>query len=235
MSDDTSPAPASPADPDSIATAGGRLEPGTTDPIDAATVLLLRDADSGSEGGLEVFLLERHLKSDFAGGAYAFPGGKVDPTDLELDASRWTGVDPRRTMARVGARTPEHAVGLLVAAVRETFEEAGPLLAWHADGRPVTTDDLASDSFLEARQRLATRGEHWDWRPWLEAEDLVLDLGALRPFVGHPPRDAQAVRHPLPGRAPAGRPGRGAGPRRHRDDRLGVARAVGRAGGRGAG
>lgn len=183
MSDATSSGAVSPPDPDGVATASGRLVPGTTEPVDAATVLLLRDADSGSDGGLEVFLLERHLKSDFAGGAYAFPGGKVDPTDLELDPSRWTGVDPRRVMPRVGARTPEHAVGLLVAGVRETFEEAGPLLAWHGDGRPVTADDLASDSFLEARQRLATRGEHWDWRPWLAAEDLVLDLGALRPFA----------------------------------------------------
>lgn len=183
MSDDTIGDTVSPAEPAGVDTAGGRLVPGTTEPVDAATVLLLRDGDTGSDGGLEVFLLERHLKSDFAGGAYAFPGGKVDPSDLELAPSRWAGVEPRQVMARVGGRSPEHAVGLLVAAVRETFEEAGPLLARHGDGRPVTADDLASDSFLEARRRLAARGEPWDWRPWLEQEDLVLDLGALRPFA----------------------------------------------------
>ncbi len=146
-------------------------------------MLLLRDETSGGTGGLEVFLLERHLKSDFAGGAYAFPGGKVDPMDLQLPPERWTGLDPRQVMGRLGARTTDHAVGLLAAAARETFEEAGPLLAHHGDGRPVTAEDLASDSFLEARRRLATRGEHWDWRPWLEAEDLVLDLGALQVFA----------------------------------------------------
>jgi 8-oxo-dGTP pyrophosphatase MutT (NUDIX family) len=156
----------------------GRLIEGTTDPVDAATVLLLRD---GSDG-LEVFLLERHLKSDFAGGAYAFPGGKVDPGDRGLPPERWTGLAPSRVRDRIGARTDADAVGLWVAAVRETFEEAGLLLAHRADGAPLTAADLATDSFTEARQRLAARGEPWDWRPWLQDEDLVLDLGALAPF-----------------------------------------------------
>ena len=168
-----------PAETDGIATPGGRLVAGTTEPVDAATVLLLREASSG----LEVFLLERHLKSDFAGGAYAFPGGKVDAQDHALPRERWTGIVPEHVVDRVGARSPGHAVALLVAAVRETFEEAGPLLAHHADGRPVTAEDLASPAFLDARRRLAARGEHWDWRPWLEEQQLVLDLGALVPFA----------------------------------------------------
>lgn len=170
---------ATPAARSGVATAGGRLVEGTTDPVDAATVLLLR---SGSDG-MEVFLLERHLDSDFAGGAYAFPGGKVDPGDLALPADRWAGVDPARVVDAVGGRSPEHAAGILVAAVRETFEEAGPLLAHRGDGRPVTADDLATEPFREARRRLATRGQHWDWGPWLAEQDLVLDLGALRPFA----------------------------------------------------
>jgi len=160
-------------------TAGGRLVEGTTDPIDATTVLLLRPS---RDDGLEVFLLERHIQSDFAGGAYAFPGGKVDRADLEMDPARLTTFDPR-WLARLGARSHAHAVGLLVAGVRETFEEAGPLLAHRADGSPVTGDDLASPSFVDARTRLAARGAPWDWRPWLESEDLVLDLDALVPFA----------------------------------------------------
>lgn len=170
---------AAPTADEGVATRGGRLVESTTEPVDAATVLLLRQ---GADG-MEVFLLERHLKSDFAGGAYAFPGGKVDPQDLELPPERWSGVDPARIVDAVGARSPEHAVGILVAAVRETFEEAGPLLARHADGRPVTAEDLATEPFLEARRRLAARGEHWDWGPWLEQQGLVLDLGALVPFA----------------------------------------------------
>lgn len=166
---------------DGLATAGGRLIEGTTDPVDASTVLLLRDADDPAEG-FEVFLLERHVQSDFAGGAYAFPGGKVDATDHALSPDRWSGVDPVHMMALLGADSPAHAIALLVAAVRETFEEAGVLLARHADGSPVTGADLDEDSYVDARRRLATRGEHWDWRPWLEQQDLVLDLGALVPF-----------------------------------------------------
>ena len=41
----------------------------------------------------------------------------------------------------------------------------------------------SSEPFLEARRRLATRGEHWDWGPWLAEQDLVLDLGALHPVA----------------------------------------------------
>lgn len=161
----------------SVQTPGGRLEPGTTEPVDASTVLLVRDGD----GGLEVFLLQRHLDSDFAGGAYAFPGGKVDPSDRDLDPARWDGLEPSLVRDRVGARTDADALGLWVAAVRETFEEAGVLLA-RRGGAAVTADDLASDSFQQARQRLATRGEHWDWGPWLHDEDLVLNLSALVPL-----------------------------------------------------
>ena len=52
----------------------------TTPPLDAATVMMLRDG----EAGLEVFLLKRHGLSDVLGGAYVFPGGKVDADDAEL-------------------------------------------------------------------------------------------------------------------------------------------------------
>lgn len=165
---------------DGTATPGGMLVGGTTEPIDAATVLLLRDTPDGQ---VEVFLLERHLQSDFAGGAYVFPGGKVDAQDRELDGSRWTGVEPARVVDPLGARSPDHAVALLVAAVRETFEEAGPLLAHFADGTPVGAEHLATEAFVEARRRLAARGQPWDWRPWLAEQDLVLDLGAVVPFA----------------------------------------------------
>ena len=49
----------------------------STKPYLASTVLLVRDG----EDGLEVFLEKRHIKSDFVGGAYVFPGGRVDPED----------------------------------------------------------------------------------------------------------------------------------------------------------
>lgn len=148
-------------------------------PEDAATILIVRDGpDAGQRGSVEVFMLERHLKSDFAGGAYVFPGGKVDQADLELGDDRWTGVDVAERAAQLDG-DEAMTLGLYVAAVRETFEEAGVLLGTRA-GRPITADDLAEPDFVDARERLNVRGEAWDWRPWLAEHDIVLDLGALQ-------------------------------------------------------
>jgi 8-oxo-dGTP pyrophosphatase MutT (NUDIX family) len=159
-------------------TRAGRYTGGSAPAVDAASILLVRDRVRG-EGPLEVLLLERHLDSDFAGGALVFPGGKVDPQDRELDAARWTGRNPKGWRERLGTETDAEARGLLVAAVRETFEEVGVLLATDEEEQPVTADQLRSASFRKARQRLCSRDERWDWRRWLEDEALVLDLRAL--------------------------------------------------------
>jgi 8-oxo-dGTP pyrophosphatase MutT (NUDIX family) len=144
--------------------------------VDATTIVLVRDAPTGD---IEVLLLERHLDSDFAGGALVFPGGKVDAGDRELAPERWSGADLTRWRELLGADTHSDALGLLVAGVRETFEEAGVLFAHREDGSSVGATDLISPGFVEARRRLASRGERFDWRPWLVEERLVLDLGAL--------------------------------------------------------
>ncbi|MBW3664648.1 MAG: NUDIX domain-containing protein [Actinobacteria bacterium] len=143
----------------------------------SATVMLLR----GGDERLEVLMLERHLDSDFAGGAYAFPGGKVDDTDRSLDAGRWSGPEASELARELSCDAPADALGLHVAAVRETFEEAGVLLATSPDG-PVDAALLATETYVEARRRLNVRGEPWDWRPWLAAEGLALDLSALALF-----------------------------------------------------
>ncbi len=142
--------------------------------VDAATILLLRD---GSDG-VEVFMQQRHLDSDFVGGAYVFPGGKVDPTDRALAGHLWDGL-PRDAHELVGGATDADALGLFAAAVRETFEEGGVLLA-RRDGEVPDAATLAERSFVDARERLAARGEPYDWSGWLQEQGLVLDLGALR-------------------------------------------------------
>lgn len=162
-------------------TAAGRLTDGTSPAaVDAASVLLVR-ARAGS-GELEVLMLERHLEADFAGGALVFPGGKVDASDRGIDAARWIGDNPARWQQRLGAASAADAQGLLVAAVRETFEEVGVLLAEREDGTPITDEDLRTASFRAARRRLSDRTQVWDWRGWLEDEALVLDLRRLRLF-----------------------------------------------------
>jgi 8-oxo-dGTP pyrophosphatase MutT (NUDIX family) len=86
---------------------------------------MLRD----SAAGMEVFLLERHGLSEVLGGAYVFPGGKVDREDLEL-ASR-LDLAPADLPEALGEPSLEtaHAAAVYVAAIREAFEEAGVLFA----------------------------------------------------------------------------------------------------------
>lgn len=155
----------------------GRVVRESRPAVASASVVVVRDRPG--EGGLELFMLERHIETDFAGGALVFPGGKLASGDRDLDPARWTGVDPEIEVELLGAADPGEALALRVSAVREAFEEAGVLFAERADGTPVTATDLLREDWLEVRRRLASRGDDWDWRPWLEAEDLVLQLGAL--------------------------------------------------------
>jgi glyoxylase-like metal-dependent hydrolase (beta-lactamase superfamily II)/8-oxo-dGTP pyrophosphatase MutT (NUDIX family) len=95
----------------------------------AATVLLLRDTPEG----IEVLMTRRSDSASFAPGAYVFPGGRIDEGD--------------RAAHRIAARRPtqgEVQLTQAVAAVRESFEELGVLLARHEDGRPVSAEELAA-------------------------------------------------------------------------------------------
>lgn len=139
-------------------------------PRDAATVVLLRDAAAG----LEVLLLCRGRTMDFAPGAHVFPGGSVDPRDGELDGfpavtelSEVLGVPAERCRAIVGA------------AVRETFEECGVLLAGSAglSGPPDPADRAAllagTDSLADVlgRRGLAVHGHALiPWGRWITPE-----------------------------------------------------------------
>jgi 8-oxo-dGTP pyrophosphatase MutT (NUDIX family) len=103
-----------------------------TPPRDAATVLLLRDEP---QTGLQVFMLRRHSESAVLGGAYVFPGGKLDEADAQV-ADVHLDQAPERLQALLAepALTPQQAKGLYVAALREAFEECGVLLAQREQG-----------------------------------------------------------------------------------------------------
>lgn len=123
---------------------------------DAATVVLLRDAP----GGLETYLVKRSRTVDFMAGAHVFPGGRLDK---EADCSAaacalLSGESDLSAMpARLGeALAPARAAGLFVAAIRETFEEAGLLLGelapgWNADDARRAAGDGALFATLVAR------------------------------------------------------------------------------------
>ena len=95
----------------------------------AATVLLLRDGAHG----IEVLMTRRSMTASFAPGAYVFPGGGIDAADSAAHGQstrRQTQSDLHLTQA--------------IAAIRESFEELGVLLARHADGSHVNTSDIAA-------------------------------------------------------------------------------------------
>ncbi len=104
----------------------------TTPPVDAASVLLLRDSDEG----LQVLLMRRAQASQVLGGAYVFPGGKVDAEDHSAQALQHLSEPPERLRERLqeSALEPPRAAGLFMAALREAFEECGVLAGQDADG-----------------------------------------------------------------------------------------------------
>ena len=96
----------------------------------AATIMLLRDGP----GGIEVFMVVRHHAIAFAAGALVFPGGRVEDSDHDLAAAN----DPNPDGLDV------EAMAFRIAAIRETFEECGVLLA-----RPHGSDRLIDGGTLK--------------------------------------------------------------------------------------
>jgi len=132
-------------------------------PRDAATVLLLRDGARG----LEVYLVKRSREVDFMAGAHVFPGGRLDRDDSAPSALALLSAAAASLHERLGESLPAmRAAGLYVAAVRETFEEAGLLLGRLAAGW----------STEEARHAVASGAQF---------ATLVerIDAGALEPWA----------------------------------------------------
>jgi 8-oxo-dGTP pyrophosphatase MutT (NUDIX family) len=153
-----------------------------TPPRLAATVMLLREA----AGGVETLLVRRHAGMAFMGGLWVFPGGKLDPADMTPAALTLVPPPARTRCVEWGARpgrpcSPEEAAGLYLAACRETFEEAGVLLARSSDGTPCSAleverlqrerDEVAGRpaAFVEmlAREQLEVDGELIPWAHWV--------------------------------------------------------------------
>ena len=140
----------------------------TAPPRDAATVVMLRDTPQG----LEVFLVKRHGLSDVLGGAYVFPGGKLDANDALLDPSAHLDQEPAQLHAALGE--PQTAIttatGLYVAALREAFEESRVLFTPDsATARAALLHDKAkpfNDLLAELRVRLQTRNV-LPWSRWI--------------------------------------------------------------------
>jgi len=154
----------------------------TTEPRDAATVVVVRDregAEPGNRGGaepqLEVFCVKRHKKSGFLGGAVVFPGGKLDPADYdEVWVSRTTEGAARTTEFAVDAPT---ARALGVAAARESLEEAG--IVPTSPGVDARAAEAMRAELAGAEAPLPPGGP---FAAALEARSLRLALSALVPL-----------------------------------------------------
>lgn len=117
-------------------------------------------------------MVERHHQIDFATGALVFPGGQVDPADAGAAlAGRCAGV----------AALDDEARALRVAAIRETFEEAGVLLARPRGARALV--GAAALAGIEARHRAALNAGARTLAEIAAAEDLELACDLLVPFA----------------------------------------------------
>lgn len=136
-------------------------------PRKASTVMLVRPADpahpapyrsttpaaqrKAAPNGIELFMIRRQKSMSFAPDVVAFPGGRVDPKDSD-PAVPWAGPTPAQWAAKLD-QTEDDARRILVAAVREVFEECGVLLAGPDAGSVV--HDVSTPAWAEERRRLA--------------------------------------------------------------------------------
>jgi len=146
------------------------------EPRNAATVVLMR----GGAQGPEVYLLRRQVSMEFAAGMCVFPGGGVDPRDFDHTVA-WAGPSPADWAARLGVEETL-ARALVCAAVRETFEESGVLLAgaspesvvedttgddWEADRVALEARELSFTDFLDRRGLVLRSDLLGVWSGWL--------------------------------------------------------------------
>ncbi|MER5913671.1 NUDIX hydrolase [Streptomyces sp. NPDC001982] len=161
------------------------LAEGTLTPVPArraATVLLLKDSPDPSSGPA-VHMLRRRASMAFAGGAYAYPGGGVDPRDDDHQI-RWAGPTRAWWAERLGV-DERGAQAIVCAAVRETYEEAGVLLAgptpdsvvgdttgedWESDRAALVARDLSFAEFLDRRGLVLRSDLLGAWTRWITPE-----------------------------------------------------------------
>lgn len=138
----------------------------------ASTVMLARDRADAD--GIEVFMVRRNAGAAFAAGMFVFPGGRVDDADGAPEIARYVGgIDDAAASTRLGV--DRGGLAYWVAAIRESFEEAGLLLARAAN---------ASATAASADDRRAVHRGDMSMIELCRRRSLLLDAGALR-YVAH--------------------------------------------------
>ena len=139
-------------------------------PRPASTVLLLRD---GAGGEVEVFMMVRHYEIDFNSGALVFPGGSVDNGDQEIIA--------RPELYSGGEGLDAGSLSFRIAAIRETFEESGILLARPRGSNSLVEPRRAAE--IEGRDRAALCESKTTFLKVLSENEVVLALDELVPYA----------------------------------------------------
>jgi 8-oxo-dGTP pyrophosphatase MutT (NUDIX family) len=155
---------------------------------DAATVMLIRDADGPDGPAVEVCMLRRNLASEFVAGAYVFPGGSLDPDDRGPAAEALCrGMTDAEASAILGVDSG--GLGFWVAALRECFEESGVMLAQRRADYLAGQGALLDTSDPEVARRFAAHRDAINAQETglLEVcrqEDLVLAVDTVH-YVSH--------------------------------------------------
>ena len=139
-------------------------------PRPASTILLLRDS---AKGEIEVFMMVRHYEIDFNSGALVFPGGSVDKGDQEIIA------DP--VLYSGGEGLEASALSFRIAAIRETFEESGILLARPHGSKALVDAKRAAE--IEANSRAALSEGKTSFLKVLAENGMALALDELVPYA----------------------------------------------------
>ena len=140
-------------------------------PRPASTILLLRDAPAQRE--IEVFMMVRHYEIDFNSGALVFPGGSVDKGDNEIIAN------PQLYSGGEGMEQGE--LSFRIAAIRETFEESGILLARPKGSKALVDAKRAGE--IEAAHRTSLCEGKTTFLSALNDSGMVLALDELVPYA----------------------------------------------------
>jgi len=166
----------------------------------SASVVMLRDGPTG----LEVFLVKRHGLSDVLGGAYVFPGGKVDAQDAHLDMQAHLDATPHALQAALGESELAEidAAALYIAALREAFEETGVLYAHGVTAQDairatgLSREGRAFDEVLAALSLRLHTASLQPWSRWITPRvgAVVRKRFDTRFFLARVP-DGQIARH----------------------------------------
>lgn len=150
-------------------------------PKEAATLIVLRRLGEKTDAGFEVLMVLRSPSSRFVPGVYVFPGGALDEQDCSPQmASFCPELDIYDAFAALkGIDSPATALGAWVAAIRETFEEVGLLLAYKPDNHLISFEN---DAALYHNYRSLLKQQKLTFTDMLQQEALTLATNRLHYF-----------------------------------------------------